>query len=238
MIIFPKVTHPKPRVILSSAMTLDGQIATENGDVRLSNSEDWARVHHLRSQCDAIMVGIGTILADDSKLTVNPDHFKKDVIFHNPKRIVVSSNGDIPLNARVINYLPTVPTIIATTTRCSEKQQERLKKRGCELIICGEGPKVDLHTLMECLKEQYSIQTLLLEGGSTLNGNMLTEQLIDEIHLAIAPVIGGKGIPLFNLPYSLVSFDQSPYFDILSHKTIGDMIWIHLVIHYEPRRFI
>ena len=122
MMISPKMSYPKPKVILSSAMSLDGQIATGIGDVRLSNSEDWARVHHLRSQCDAIMVGIGTILADDSKLTVNPDYFQKGENFHNPIRIVVSSNGEIPLNARVITHLPTVPTIIATTSKCSVKQ--------------------------------------------------------------------------------------------------------------------
>jgi diaminohydroxyphosphoribosylaminopyrimidine deaminase/5-amino-6-(5-phosphoribosylamino)uracil reductase len=238
MIISSKVSHPKPKVILSTAMSLDGQIATVNGDVRLSNSEDWARVHHLRSQCDAIMVGSGTILADDSKLTVNPNYFEKEEDIHNPIRIVVSSNGEIPLNARVITFLPTVPTIIATTTKCSEKQQDRLREKKCQIIICGDGPIVNLNLLMESLKTQYEINTVLLEGGSILNGNMLSEQLIDEVHLAIAPVVGGKGTPFFTFPYNLASFDQSPFFEILSHKTIGDMIWIHLAIHYRPRHLI
>jgi riboflavin-specific deaminase-like protein len=232
------MSYSRPKVILSSAISLDGQIATGDGDVRLSNSEDWARVHHLRSQCDAIMVGIGTILADDSKLTVNPDYFKKDEVFLNPIRIVVSSSGEVPLNARVITYLPTVLTIIATTTNCSEKQQALLREKGCHIIICGEGPKVNLHLLMKNLRQQYDINTVLLEGGSTLNGNMLSEQLIDEIHLAIAPVIGGKGTPFFSLPYNLISFNHSPFFEISSHKIIGDMIWIHLIIHYEPRQLI
>lgn len=228
----------RPKVILSSAMSLDGQIATGKGDVRLSNSEDWIRVHHLRARCDAIMVGSGTILTDDSKLTVNPEYFKNGDQFDNPTRIVVSSDGNIPLDARVITYLPHVPTIIATTRACRQEQQEYLRNRGCQVLICGIGQKVDLRLLLKTLKQQFNINTILLEGGSILNGNMLTEQLIDEIHLAIAPVIGGQGKPFFSLPYILNSFDQSPFFEILNHQTVGDMIWMHLNVHYRSRQIV
>ena len=73
----------RPKIILSAAISLDGQIATLTGDEKLSNAEDWKRVHHLRAINDAIMVGSGTILADDSKLTVKPEYFKPGYSINN-----------------------------------------------------------------------------------------------------------------------------------------------------------
>lgn len=228
----------RPKVILSSAISLDGQIATRNGDVKLSNTEDWKRVHQLRALCDAIMVGSGTIMADDSKLTVNPNHFENGSNIHNPIRIVVSSDGNIPLNARVITYLPDVLTIIATTHLCTQVQKEKLEEVGCRVISCGNGSRVNLQLLLTTLSRQYKIKTILLEGGSILNGSMITEKLIDEIHLAIAPVIGGQGIPFFKITKNLNSFEDSPFFEILNYKMIGDMIWVHLKVQYKPRQVI
>ncbi len=226
----------RPRIILSAAITLDGRIASVSGDVTLSNTEDWKRVHHLRARSDAIMVGSGTILSDDSKLTVKAEFFEEGYNIQDPIRIVVSSRGKIPLNARVITYRPDVRTIIAITTQCPTIQKEKLIQKGCNLIICGEGPLVNLKFLMETLYKEFNIKSLLLEGGSKLNGNMLTEELIDEIHLAIAPVLGGEGTPIFTLPTPIKAFTQSPFFEIMENQIIGDMIWLKLKVHYKSRK--
>ncbi len=228
----------RPKIILSTAISLDGQIATLTGDDKLSNAEDWKRVHHLRAKSDAIMVGSGTILADDSKLTVKPEYFKPGYSINNPTRVVISSSGNIPLDARVIAFRPEIPTIIATTSKCPPAQKKNFLREGCEVIICGKGPLVNLKQLMSILFSDFNIRTVLLEGGSKLNGNMLAEKLIDEIHVAIAPVLGGTGKPFFSLPYTVSSFTQPPFFEILENKIIGDMIWLYLRICYESSRMI
>ena len=228
----------RPKVIFSVASSLDGRIATKDGDVTLSNSKDWSRVHHLRANCDAIMVGIGTILSDNPKLTVKNEYFEKSEEVKNPIRIVVTSTGKIPLNANIIIHNPQVPTLIATTSNCSTDQKIRLKELGCSIIECGSGLKVDLEVLLRKLKSDFKIQTLMVEGGSLLSGAMLSEHLIDEIHLSIAPVIGGKGKSLFSLPFPFTDFKQSPFFEVVSHNTIGDMIFLQLIVHYRPREII
>ncbi|MHA1995621.1 MAG: RibD family protein [Candidatus Hodarchaeales archaeon] len=225
----------RPKITLSAAITLDGQIASLTGDNKLSNTEDWRRVHHLRAENEAIMVGSGTILTDDSKLTIKPEFFESDHVIKNPIRIVVTSSGMIPLDSRIITFRPDIPTIIATTKKCSSIKRKEFLRKGCEVILCGEGPLVNLRHLVMILYKDYKINNLLLEGGSKLNGNMVAEKLIDEIQVSIAPVLGGNGIPFFSLPYAMNSFDQSPFFEILNQKIFGDMIWLNLKIHYKPR---
>jgi riboflavin-specific deaminase-like protein len=184
------------------------------------------------------MVGIGTILSDNPKLTVKSEYFDKSEEVKNPTRIVVTSNGNIPLNANIITHNPQVTTIIATTSNCSTDQKIRLKELGCSIIECGSGLKVDLQVLLRKLKSDHKIHTLMVEGGSLLSGAMLSEHLIDEIHLSIAPVIGGKGKPLFSLPFPFTDFKQSPFFEVITHDTIGDMIFLKLIVHYRPREII
>ncbi|MFX0171630.1 MAG: RibD family protein [Candidatus Hodarchaeota archaeon] len=225
----------RPFVTLSAAISLDGFIATIKGDSELSNSKDWARVHQLRMDSDAIMVGGGTIRADDSKLTVNEKKLKKKAINH-PIRLVVSSKGNIPINARVITYRPEIPTLIAITSQCPSKKRLKLEEKGCELIECGDGPLVNLKQLLGILKKDFNINTLMLEGGSRLNGEMLNQCFIDEVHLAFAPVICGSGIPLFALPKTILNFSDSPYFEIITYSQLDDMIFIQMSVHYQPRQ--
>ncbi|MEM3561640.1 MAG: 2,5-diamino-6-(ribosylamino)-4(3H)-pyrimidinone 5'-phosphate reductase [Candidatus Jordarchaeaceae archaeon] len=172
----------KPYVILNSAMSLDGKIATRGGDSAFSDEEDWKRVHKLRSQVDAIMVGINTILLDDSKLTSKEGR--------SPIRVVVDSKARTPPNARVITVRPEVETIIAVTGRAPPENIAHLQRKGAKIIVCGDGEKVDLEILMEKLYER-GVRNLLLEGGGNLNWGMLSKGLVDEIRIAIAPVIVG-----------------------------------------------
>ncbi|MHA2075230.1 MAG: RibD family protein [Candidatus Hodarchaeales archaeon] len=233
--IIDKTIFKRPHVVLSAAMSLDGYISTISEDSKLSNSEDWARVHNLRAHSDAIMVGSGTIRSDDSKLVVDREYVSQKPYF-SPIRIVVSSTGNIPLNARVITYFPNIPTIIAISSKCSQERRQKLEERGCKIIESGDGPLIDLPQLLHILHTEYTINNLMLEGGSRLNGEMLFHQLIDEIHLAIAPVICGKGIPFFSLPNPLHRFSESPFFSIISHEQIGDMILLKISPQYKQRQ--
>jgi len=173
----------RPHVILNAAMTLDGKIATASGSSEISGVEDLKRVHHMRKESDAIMVGINTILADDPRLTV---HKIPSKVEDNPTRIVVDSQGRTPLSSRILNK--DAPTIIAVSKLASGGKVKKLKENS-EVIICGE-ERVDLVCLMEELKLR-GLDNLMLEGGSTLNFSMLSAGLVDEVRVAIAPMIVG-----------------------------------------------
>jgi 2,5-diamino-6-hydroxy-4-(5-phosphoribosylamino)pyrimidine 1'-reductase len=229
--------YKRPFIILSAASSLDGYISTINSDSKLSNSKDWNRVHKLRAESDAIMVGSGTIRTDDSKLTIDKRYFSKR-LEKNPIRIVVSSKCNIPLNSRIITYRPDIPTLIATTSQCSKERKKKLERSGCQVIECGDGPLTDLPQLLHKLKTEFSINNLMLEGGSRLNGEMISQELIDEIHLAIAPVICGEGIPLFTLPTAISKFSESPFFQIITNERIDDMIFLKIKIQYKKRHII
>lgn len=172
----------KPYVILSAAMSVDGKIATREGDSALSDEEDWKRVHKLRSEVDAIMVGINTILKDDSKLTSKQGK--------SPIRVVVDSKARTPPNARVITVRPEIETIIAVTSKAPPERISNLQKKGAKILICGDEEHVDLEILMEKLFNM-DVKKLMLEGGGNLNWGMLSKGLVDEIRIAIAPVIVG-----------------------------------------------
>ena len=190
----------KPYVILNGAMTLDGKIASKIGSSNISGEEDLIRVHQIRKEVDAIMVGIGTVLSDNPRLTayrVSSD--KKD----NPIRIVVDNKARTPLNYKVLN--DDAKTIVAVSNLCNEKNSncdEEAVKRAKELskkveIFYSSKDYIDLKDLMIYLYNK-GIRTLLLEGGSTLNFSMIKDNLIDEIRVCIAPmIIGGKEAKTF-----------------------------------------
>ena len=179
--------NEKPYIILSAAMTIDGKIASIAGDPELSDEEDWKEVHKLRTQVDGIMVGKGTILKDDPKL-----HIK----FYDHKgyfRIVVDSNLTIPIKARVISFKPEIyHTIICVTENVSIKKIKGYEEQKAKILQSGKGERVDLRKLMPLLKG-LGINTILLEGGGTLNWSFIKNDLIDEIRLTVAPwIVGGK----------------------------------------------
>lgn len=173
----------KPYVILNAAMTLDGKIATRTGSSEISGKEDLIRVHKLRKKVNAIMVGINTLLADDSRLTVHKIESKGE---DNPVRIVVDSKARTPLNFRILNK--EAPTIIATTENADPKKIEALEKKAT-VLKCG-ADRVDLKLLMNELSKM-GIKTMMLEGGSTLNYSMLENSLVNEVRVCVAPMIAG-----------------------------------------------
>ncbi|MEE8402507.1 MAG: 2,5-diamino-6-(ribosylamino)-4(3H)-pyrimidinone 5'-phosphate reductase [Candidatus Hydrothermarchaeaceae archaeon] len=175
----------RPRVVLNAGMTLDGKIASKSRDVEISCKEDLERVHEIRKSTDAIMVGIGTILDDDPRLTVHKVPGKRD---DNPLRVVADSTARTPLDARVLSEA--AKTVIAVSKAAPKDRVPGLEKKA-EIIVCGE-TKVDLECLMKRLYER-GVKTLLLEGGGNLNWGMLERDLIDEVKVAISPrIVGGK----------------------------------------------
>ncbi len=175
----------RPYVILNAAMSLDGKIATRTGESKLSSEKDLRRVHRLRSEVDGIMVGMGTILVDDPKLTVKKSRGR------NPSRIIVDSLARTPKTAYVVKTAKDIQTIIAVTERAPQRRVQSLQQAGVLVLHSGRSGLVSLPRLMRQLR-RLGIRRLLLEGGGTLNWSMLDSRLVDEVSVAISPtIIGG-----------------------------------------------
>ena len=190
----------KPYVILNAAMTLDGKIATRTGSSEISGKEDLERVHEIRKEVDAIMVGIGTVLADDPRLTVHKINARKE---DNPIRVVVDNKARTPIDFRILN--DDAETVIAVSSICDENNPDcdmEAVARAKEIskkadVFYSSKESVDLVEFMEYLSSK-GIETLMLEGGSTLNFSMIKENLIDEVKICIAPmIVGGKDSKTF-----------------------------------------
>jgi len=163
-------------------MSLDGKIATRSGDSRISSETDLMALHKLRSQSDAVMIGIGTELIDDPLLTVR---FVKG---KNPIRVVVDSSARIPLSSKILKTDPS-SVLIASSRKAAAYRLAELENVGATVIRCGR-TKVDLNRLLRILY-QRGIDSILLEGGGTLNWSMLRDRLVDKVHVTISPMLIG-----------------------------------------------
>ncbi len=199
-------------------MTADGKIAgRERRQVRISSPEDLERVRKLRSEVDAVLVGVGTVLADDPHLTIKcgpPDK--------NPLRIVLDSGGRTPDNARVLDGR--ARTIIVTSSRCSKTWPN------AEPLRLGE-VRVDLRGLMREL-DSRGVKTLLVEGGGETIYSFFADDLVDEYRVFVGSmVLGGRGAPT---PADGEGFDESGFrrLRLVSSERLGNGI----LLNYEVTR--
>jgi len=200
----------KPFVFINIAASLDGKISDESRkQIKISCEEDFKRVDRLRAESDAIMVGIGTVLADDPRLTVKSEELRRWRIKQgkpeNPIRVVVDSGCRIPLNAKVLN--DEAKTIVAVSKLADRSKVEKLRQKA-EVVTFGES-KVNLTALMDYLYE-IGVRRVMVEGGATLNYGLLKEGLVDEIYVYYGSmIIGGAKAPTvvdgssFNPPIEL-----------------------------------
>ena len=179
----------RPLVTLKMAMTLDGKTATAGGESQwITGPQARRHAHRLRSQVDAIMVGVNTVLADDPQLTVRLGR----PMPRQPLRVIMDSRLRTPLTARVLSRRLRTGTVIATTSQCPQRRLARLRKRGISVLtLPGEQRKVSLRA---CLKRlaKMGINHLLIEGGSELAASALYSGVVDRLRLYIAPrLLGG-----------------------------------------------
>ncbi len=187
----------RPFVFINSAMSADGKISTkERKQVKISGKMDFDRMDALRAGSDAIMVGIGTMLADNPSLTVKSHarrlERKQAGLEENPVRIVVDSRARTPVEADIFIKGEGARIIIVSGSAPTERV-ERLREKA--MIICAGDNEVDLPAAMEELKGM-GISRLMVEGGATLNWGMLSAGLVDEIYTFVGNlIIGGKVSP-------------------------------------------
>ena len=178
-----------PWVALKAAMTLDGKIATRTGDSKwITGAEARAYVHELRHRFMAILVGIGTAVADDPLLNCRIEG--RGV--RQPIRVVVDSNARLSLESQLVQTAEEYRTIVAYTRFAPEERVKALQEAGVEMLLCEEKEGlVDVRNLLELLG-QFGIDSILLEGGGSLNYTFLAEGLADELYAFIAPkIVGG-----------------------------------------------
>jgi GTP cyclohydrolase II len=176
----------RPYVVLKYAQTLDGRIATSGGDSKWISGTQERRVSHaLRAACDAVVVGAGTVLADDPLLTV------RMVPGASPIRVVLDSSLRIGLDAQVFG--PDAATIVLTSARSSSDRRAALRLRGVKVEVVREAPEgVDLAAGLARLRS-LGIRCALVEGGSRIITSALRGQLVDRVVVAVAPLLLGKG---------------------------------------------
>ena len=184
-IFFHYIRTGTPYVVMKYAMTLDGKTATVSGRSRwISGEVSRENVHRTRNMLTAIMTGSGTVIADDPELTCRIEGGR------DPIRIICDSRLRIPLDAKVFRNTDRIRTIVATCTK-DRLRIENLENAGCRVIRVKERDgHLDLNMLMKKLGEE-KIDSILLEGGSTLNAAALESGIVSSVQAYIAPKIFG-----------------------------------------------
>ncbi len=184
------VTTGRPFVTLKTAVTLDGKVATATGDSRWVSGEASRRdVHQERARSDVVMVGLGTVLADDPELTARGVGASMQ-----PLRVIVDGRGALPLESKVLDTAE-APTAVAVGSGAVRENIARLESRGVTVIVAGEGFEVDLKSLMEELGRRQ-LTSVYAEGGPTLGASLFAGRLVDRMVAYVAPrVAGGRDAP-------------------------------------------
>lgn len=165
-------------------MSADGKLAgAERKQIRISSEEDITRVKGLRKKYDAILVGVGTVIADDPHLTIKNATYEE-----NPVRIVLDTHGRIPENARVLD--DRAPTIIVTNNECQ-------KNWGKDILVIRGGPgKIILADVMHILAQELGIENVIVEGGGEVISSFFKEKLVDKYSVFVGGlIIGGRNAP-------------------------------------------
>jgi len=188
----------RPFTFINVAVTADGKMDTfERRGAAISFARDKARVDRLRAEADAVMVGGRTLLDEDPKLTVKSEALRAERVARglspNPIKVGIITKADIKLESKFLNF-GTTRVVIFTTNQTSNIQIEALRARGVEIFV-DESERVDLEKALHMLKE-LGVRRLMVEGGGTLNFELLRLGLVDELSVYIAPMIfGGESAP-------------------------------------------
>lgn len=214
------ITTKKPFVVGKIAQSLDGKIALSSGISRWITGEPARiRAHELRHRYDAVMVGIGTVLADDPLLTCRLPGREKD-----PVKIIVDSTLKIPVNARL--FQDSGKVIIAATQKADRQKMRVLKELGAEIVETkSDGGMVNLPQLFETLGTM-SITGVLVEGGSRLLASLSKEELLDKLIVFVAPrLIGAEGLSSIGNLF-VDELKKTPRFRIDSLEQVGEDIML------------
>jgi diaminohydroxyphosphoribosylaminopyrimidine deaminase/5-amino-6-(5-phosphoribosylamino)uracil reductase len=222
---FRRIRDKRPHVILKLAVSSDEKIAAAGRKpVAITGDAARSRVHLLRAQCDAILVGIGTVLADDPLLTTRLPGMEAQ----SPVRVVLDRSLRIPGTSRLVHSARQTPLWVITSNLAEAPAAMKLGAAGAQVIrVSSVPPGLDLAAVLHALSEK-GITRLLVEGGSRVASSLVAAGLVDEAWLLRGPnVIGADGVPALDaLPLSAIT--QSPKLRVrVSEKLQNDTLTIY-----------
>lgn len=214
-VFFHYMKTKKPFVTLKSATSLDGKIATVTGESKwITSDEARVDVHRYRHEHDAILVGVGTVLADNPSLTTRLEGGGK-----NPIRIILDSRLRTPLNSNVV-LDGEAPTWIVTTTQADESKKLALQEKGVQVIVLSE-KQISIEKLLEMLGER-GVTSLFVEGGAEIHGSFVAGGYVNQMITYLAPkLIGGKSAPTSVGGSGRTTIEQALSLTIESIEKIG-----------------
>ncbi|UCF89980.1 MAG: RibD family protein [Desulfobacterales bacterium] len=207
----------RPFITISYAQSVDGSIASRNrSQLHLSSPQALALTHQIRASCDSILIGIGTVLADNPRLTV------RLVAGANPQPIILDTRLRIPLNANLLCRRHASPWIINGPDN-ARRQRAALKKAGATPLSCATAAdgKIDLDRLMALLTERQ-INSIMVEGGAQVITSFINAQLVDQFIITITPKLVG-GLPVLD-PNRLTTASHLNLGDVQYQQLAGDLI--------------
>jgi diaminohydroxyphosphoribosylaminopyrimidine deaminase / 5-amino-6-(5-phosphoribosylamino)uracil reductase len=182
----------RPWVLFKSAMTLDGKVATRTGDSQWISGEDSrALAHEWRASVDAVVVGIGTALADDPQLTARPEGALAEPPYQQPRRVVFDTLARLPPTSRLVAAAAEIPLTIVASRAAARADSDALEAAGAQVIVAtGENEPARVRSALEQLGT-IGVASVLLEGGPHLAGAFFDAGEIDEVRLFLAPLLLG-----------------------------------------------
>lgn len=222
----------RPHVVVNLAMSADGKLSTkERRQVRISGDTDFRRVDLMKSQFDAIMVGIGTVLADDPSLTVKDADLRRERVNagrnENPVRVVIDSKARTPVDAAILHKGPGRRIIAVSAS--ADPVKVALLSHHADVQVHGS-EQVNLPSFLEYLGT-IGIQRLMVEGGGTLIGSLFRDGLVDELFTCIGNmIIGGANAPTAADGEGFLSESDFPALVLTSATPIDEGILLHWTV--------
>ena len=216
-------------VVVNAAQSVDGKLATRRREqLRISGPEDFDRVDRIRAAADAVLVGVGTVLADDPHLTLNEEDRRVQRLRSgrpgHPARVVVDSTGKTPTDARILDDAAT--TYLLVSEAVDPDRRAALSEAGAELVTAGD-ERVDLAAAFERLAA-YDVDRLMIEGGGEVIYSCFAAELVDELHVYVGSmIVGGRGAPTLADGEGFV--EGFPRLDLVDTERLDDGI----VLSYE-----
>lgn len=226
------ITEGLSYLTVKLALSLDGRVATRTGESKwITCAESRARVHQLRANHDAVMVGINTVLTDDPQLTV------REVTGRDPIRVVIDSKLRVPTNSRLVSSAQDTPTCIFVTDEAPEDKVKVVEDHGVSVVRVAPtaGGRCDMTDVLRQLAAR-EVVSVLCEGGAELTGTLLAAKLPDELHIFVAPILlGPRGKPGAVDWAGPERPEQGPRIHPANWEVSGSDAYVHGPLRYSDR---